>query len=166
MALVNGTIKPVKKKCFINGEVHHVVKVDRPKGVVYLFNMETQKQITFSYKDYKEFKQPCYRIGETSRSLNRHPDRIRFAMKNNLISKPKLVWSNKKSTYYFSTENIFELREYFANVHIGRPRKDGRTTSSRVPTIEELEVKLSLRQMLYVRKDDGTYIPIWKAEEF
>jgi hypothetical protein len=166
MVLVNGTIKPVKKKCFINGDVHHVVRIDRPKGIVYLFNMETKTQATFSYHDYKEFKKPCYRIGEVSRSLNRHPDRLRFAMKNGLVSKPKLIWSNNKSTYYFSTENIFEFREYFAGVHIGRPRKDGMIISSRVPSREELEAKLNLRQMLYVRKEDGTYVPIWKAEEF
>jgi len=166
MVLVNGTVKPVKRKCFINGQVHHVIKIDRPKAVVHLFNMEDQSQVTFSYHDYKEFKKPCYRIGEASRSLNRHPDRLRFAMKNNLVAKPKLIWSKNKSTYYFSTENIFELREYFANLHVGRPRKDGKITSSRVPTLEELEARLSMRQMLYVRKEDGTYIPIWKAEEF
>jgi hypothetical protein len=166
MAFVNGSVKPLKRKVFINGEVHHVVRIDRPKGIVYLFNLETKKQYNMTYADYKEFKKACYRIGEASRALNRHPDRLRHAMRNGLVSKPALAGPENKMTYYFSADNIFEFREYFAGLHRGRPRNDGMITSSRVPTREELEATLNMRQMLYVRKEDGTYIPIWKAEEF
>ncbi|CAB5221808.1 hypothetical protein UFOVP359_79 [uncultured Caudovirales phage] len=166
MAVVNGSVKPLKRKCFINGQVHHVVRIDRPKGIVYLFNLETKSQYNMTYSDYKDFKKACYRIGEASRALNRHPDRLRYAMRNGLVSKPALAGPENKMTYYFSADNIFELREYFAGLHRGRPRNDGMITSSKVPTREELEARLSMRQMLYVRKEDGTYIPIWKAEEF
>jgi hypothetical protein len=166
MAVFNGSVKPLKRKCFINGQVHHVVRIDRPKGIVYLFNLETKSQYNMTYSDYKDFKKACYRIGEASRALNRHPDRLRYAMRNGLVSKPALAGPENKMTYYFSADNIFELREYFAGLHRGRPRNDGMITSSKVPTREELEARLSMRQMLYVRKEDGTYIPIWKAEEF
>ena len=46
----------------------------------------------------------------------------------------------------------------------GAYRKDGMITPHTLPTREELEGRLGLRELLYVRTPDGEYVPVWRTE--
>lgn len=172
MALANGKSlsKEVKrgitKIYFLNGELYKIIKADRSSNICHLYNFQTEEVKKFLYSDFKKFRKPAYRIGKASKLLNRHPDRIRRAIWGGQVTKPLLVKRGESGTYWFSEENIHELRDFFANVHRGRPRKDGIIVSHNVPTKDELDALLGNKEMLYIKNKNGDFIPVWRAEEF
>jgi hypothetical protein len=69
----------------------------------------------------------------------------------------------KKS--YFSEDDIFEIRNVMANMHTGRPRKDGRITPRKdVLTERDLRSLLGDGMLLYTKTEDGRFIPVWQEE--
>jgi len=152
---------------FLNGQLFKVLKVDRSANTCYLYNLETKENKMFLYSDFKKFRNNAYRMNRVSKMLNRHPDRIRRAIWEGKVAKPLLI-KNKTSggKYWFTEDDIRELRDYFATVHRGRPRKDGVVVTHNVPAKEELEAMLGHREMLYVKNKNGEFVPVWKAEEF
>jgi hypothetical protein len=152
---------------FLNGELHRVVRTNASGNVCHAFNYHQNKVVKYTYYDYKKFRKPAFRISEVSKILRRHEDRIRIAIWNLDVSKPYMVeYKNRSGVYYFSEENIYELRDYFANVHRGRPRNDGIVVSKNVPTISEIDAVLGKKPMLYMRTKEGNFVPVWSAEEY
>ncbi len=151
---------------FLNGVLYKIVKVDRSANICYLYEFESKEVKKFMYSDFKKFRKTAYKMNRVSKFLNRHPDRIRRAIWNGSVTKPLLIKNKDAGIYWFTEENIHELRDYFAGVHRGRPRKDGIVVSHNVPTKDELEALLGNKQMLYIKNKNGDFIPVWRAEEF
>jgi len=151
---------------FLNDGLYKVIKADRSSNICHLYNLETEEVKKFLYSDFKKFRKSAYRIGKASKFLNRHPDRIRRAIWAGQVTKPLLVKTGNSGSYWFTEENIHELREFFANVHRGRPRRDGIIVSHNVPTKDELDALLGNKEMLYIKNKNGDFIPVWRAEEF
>lgn len=161
----------VKKKYksriyFLNGNLCKLIKADRSANICYLYDFEKGEVKKYSYSDFKKFRKTAYKIGKVSSLLNRHPDRIRRAIWGNQVTKPFLVKTKASGSYWFTEENIYELRDFFAGVHRGRPRKDGIIVSHNVPSKDELDALLGNKEMLYIKNKDGNFIPVWRAEEF
>lgn len=152
---------------FLNGELHRVIKTNAAGNVCHAFNYHQDKVVKYTYSDYKKFRKPAFRISEVSKILRRHEDRIRIAIWNLDVARPFMVeYENRSGVYYFSEENIYELRDYFANVHRGRPRADGIVVSKNVPTVSEIDAVLGKKAMLYIRTKEGNFVPVWSAEEY
>jgi len=113
----------------------------------------------------KKFSQRAFTIGEAAHAVNRHPDRIRVAIDEGRLPKPQKA--GEKAKYYFSADDIENIRQIFVETHRGRPRKDGIIkTQKGTPTKEELEAILGTRQMLHVKNDKGEFVPIWQSQDF
>lgn len=152
---------------FLNGDLFKVVRVDRSANTCYLYNLQTKENKMFLYSDFKKFRKNAYKMNRVSKLLNRHPDRIRKAIWEEKVSKPLLIKSGPSGgRYWFTEDDIRGLRDYFATVHRGRPRKDGVIVTHNVPAKDELEALLGNKQMLYVKNKNGDFVPVWKAEEF
>lgn len=160
--------KYVTRFYFLNGRLYKIIKVDRSANVCYLYSVEEEEVKKFINSDFKKFRKNAYKINRVSKILGRHPDRIRRAIWEEKVSKPLLVRKTETDSgnYWFTEDNIRELRDFFASVHRGRPRKDGITISKNVPTKEELEALLGNKEMLYVRGKDGKFVPVWRSEDF
>jgi hypothetical protein len=162
-----GVISTYKTRIyFLNNNLYKVIKADRSSNICHLYTLETEEVKKFLYSDFKKFRKSAYRIGKASKFLNRHPDRIRRAIWTGQVTKPLLVKTGSSGSYWFTEENIHELREFFANVHRGRPRRDGIVVSHNVPTKDELDALLGNKEMLYIKNKNGDFIPVWRAEEF
>jgi hypothetical protein len=162
-------IAPYKGKMFfINGQLHRRVKINRHINLVSAYNYETGQLSNYTYSDFKKFRQRAFLINETAKILRRHGNAIRNAIyKKEIPSEiPRVFRKNGVGVYYLSEDHIFELRDYFASKHRGRPRKDGLIVSKNVPTTEELEVLFGRRQLLYTRTQEGKFVPVWRSENY
>lgn len=166
-----------KKRFFINGEFHELANVNRAAGMIRAYNYSTDSVVTYTLADYKKFRQQAYTIGNVSRLVGRDITSIWKAVDRGDVSKPFMLplkedagkgkfAVGRSGVYYFSEDNIYEIRDYFANVHKGRPRADGAITSYKVPSVEELDALLGKREMIYVQDKKGNFVPIWKRVDF
>lgn len=128
------------------------------------------KRVAYNLSDVRKNKQHAYTISYVSKMLNRHIDTIKRHLKAGDFSVPQRSYSlddhSKLGRYYFSEEDIRNIREFFKTVHIGRPRKDGMVNSTTIPSKAELEALLRNEKILYVKNDDGTFAPVWKQPEW
>lgn len=167
--VVNKKLKRTNRAAyfFLNGDLHRLIRKSAAQNICYAMNLKTNEVNKYTYKDYKAFKKKAYTISEVGYILRRHIDRIRVALASGAIKKPFMVQhSGRTGVYYFSEEDIYEIREYFANIHRGRPRSDGIVISKDVPTIAEVDAMLDKKPMLYVRTKEGNFVPVWRQEEF
>ena len=154
-----------RRKKFINGELHEIVHINIPADVVTTFNFSEQKIIRYPYRAIKPLMKKAYMIGEVAEMVNRHKDRIRCAIREGGVPQPQRAGENGKK--YFRDDEVLNIQYYFANVHFGRPRKDGRITPKRNSvTKEEVDAKLGHREILYVQNDNGEFIPVWRTMDF
>lgn len=152
---------------FLNGDLHKIVKTNASANVCHAYNYAKKEVVKYTYSDYKKFKKTAYRISDVAKMMRRHEDRIRRAIWNLEVTRPAIIeYETKIGTYYFSEENIYEIRDYFANVHRGRPRGDGIVVSKNVPTVAELDAILGKKPMIYIKTEEGKYVPVWSAEDF
>jgi hypothetical protein len=168
-SLFNGKYAKKDKRLifFLNGELHKLVRTNKSANICYAYNFNKKEIVKYTYRDYIKFKKRAFRIGEVAEIMRRHPDRIRVGLEDGLIKRPYLVeYKTRSGIFYFSEDDLYEIRNYFANLHRGRPRSDGIIVSKNVPTEQEIDAILGKRQMLYVRTQEGKYVPVWKAEEF
>jgi len=155
------------KLFFLNNELHRLIQADRTNNICRAYNYIQKEELTYLFTEYKRLKKPAYTISIVAKMFNRHPARIRAAINEGSIKKPFILDKLTNGIYYFSEKDIYEIREYFATVHIGRPRNDGATTAGKdIPTKRELQDILEGKEMLYIKTKDGNFVPVWKAEEF
>jgi hypothetical protein len=162
-----GVLKTPKRrrKLFINGELHHVIHINVPADVATTWNYRQDKMIRYPYKTMKKHSQKAYLINEVAKMVSRHPERIRIAITDGGIKRPQQ--SGVHGKFYFNENDVLDIQDYFANVHYGRPRKDGSITPlHRTVTKEEVDARLGRRDVLYVQNESGEYIPVWRTVEF
>ena len=58
------------------------------------------------------------------------------------------------------------MHDFFKTVHRGRPRKDGMITPGDMPSRAEIEAMMKQENILYVKNNDGEFIPVWKQPEW
>ena len=160
-------VKTAKKrrKVFINDELHHIIHINIPADIITTFNYVKDTVLRYPYRSTKKIMKKAYSIGEAAKVVNRHPDRIRFGISNGHIADGQKSGPNGKK--YFTQDQIMDMQDYFANVHNGRPRKDGAITAKKNSvTKEEASARLGVRQVLCVQNDKGDFIPVWRSMEF
>lgn len=161
------TVKTAKKrrKTFINDQLHHIIHINIPADIITTFNYVEDKMVRYPYRSTKKIMKKAYSIGEAARIIKRHPDRIRFGIATGGIADGHKSGPTGKK--YFTQDQIMDMQDYFANVHIGRPRNDGAiTTKKDSVTKEEASARLGVRQVLYVQNEKGEFIPVWRSMDF
>jgi hypothetical protein len=155
---------------YLNGDLHKALHVNRPDDVMIAWNFAEEKRVAYNYSDVLRNKQHAYSISEAAKLLNRHSDTIKRHLRSGEIKRPQQAHALEDKTrlgrYYFTDEDIKEMREFFKTIHIGRPRKDGEITASNIPSKAELEAMLRNETVLYAKNKDGEFVPVWKAPEW
>jgi len=158
---------PQRRLCFLNDELHKIIHIDRINNIVRTYNYVQDRQMAYLYTDYKKLRTPAYSIRLVGKLLSRSPDSIRKAINRGDVKKPYLMDQYVHGVYYFCETDIYNLRDFYASWHTGRPRKDGYITPRYdVPTKKELDALLGKSEMLYVKNKNGEFIPVWRAEDF
>lgn len=155
---------------YLNGDLHKSLFIKRSEDSMIAWNYPQQKRVAYNLSDVRRSKQHAYTISYAADMLNRHIDTIKRHLKAGDYQTPQRSYSlednSKLGRYYFSEDNIREMRNFFKTVHIGRPRKDGMVNSTSIPSKAELEALLRNEKVLYAKQDDGTFIQVWKAPEW
>jgi hypothetical protein len=154
------------RQFYLNGNLHKVVHVNRAKDLLTAFDYQEGKMKIYPWSDVKRQKQNAFTITEAAKLIGRHKDRIVRYMREEEIVKPQREYNTetgRMGRYFFSEEDMLKMHEFFASIHIGRPRKDGKVTNNMLPTRQELRLKMqSGQRLLYT--DDETSMPVWMAE--
>jgi hypothetical protein len=121
------------------------------------------------YTDFKKHRKRAYTVINTVRIFKRSRMQLERWIKDGLIPPPTgaIPGGGRKfrKLSYYSEDDIFTIRSAIATIHIGRPRKDGRTTAAKdIPTERDLRSLLGDAIMLYTKTEDGRFIPVWQEE--
>jgi hypothetical protein len=164
----SGTAVKKLRYFYLNGHLHRVIHVNRGKDLVTAYDFIDHKMKVYPWSDTKRMKQNAFTVTEAAELLGRHRDRIKTWLRNGDIERPQQEYSLKTGEprrYFFSEDDMMELRDFMSSIHIGRPRKDGRVTNNRLPTRDEFRAMIQTGRMLYVKENDE-FVPVWRAEEW
>lgn len=156
------------KQFFLNGNLHKVVHVNRAKDLVTAYDFAEHKLKVYPWSEVKRKKQNAFTITQAAELIGRHRDRLIEYMSRGDVEYPQREYNietGRQGRYFFSEDDMMEIRDYMSNIHIGRPRKDGKITNNRVPNREEFRAMIQSGRVLYVKENDQ-FVPVWKAEEW
>ena len=153
----------LKKVWFFNGDLVSIHHKNRAAGIITLYNWIRDSHISVSYKDSRRFRRKAYSIVETAELLNRNPNYFGRKIREGIFPKPmaRAVNGIQTSTYpsYYTEEQVFKIRDIMSVIHRGHPRNDGLVTNNTTPTEDQLRAKINNSLLVYVRDEDGNFIP-------
>lgn len=159
--------RPVLPKLFfLDEKLYKRLYIDRGNDEVECWDIADRKRVILPYVYTRDHHDPAYTMDEAALFVNRSRGQVKRvvyegnarctafyrSMENNVNLGPR--WSPR---------GIMELRDYFASQHRGPARRDGRINAQAVPTRQELRAMLEHGVMLYIKNEDGEFIPTWKA---
>jgi hypothetical protein len=155
---------------YLNGALHKTLETKRSEDLLVAWNFKENKRVAYVLNDAYRRRQRAYTCSQVSKMLNRHVDTLKRHLRAEEIRKPQAVYSldgtDRLVQYMFSEDDVRETYEFFKTVHRGRPRKDGGTTISDLPSKAELEALLRNEKVLYTKSEEGEFVPVWKQPEW
>lgn len=162
--------KPRLRYFYLNGDLHKVLSINRAQDLVVAWNYKEQKRVGYIWSDARKRLEKAFTMMQVSKMINRHRVNIERYILNGHIRAPQRTYTlDDKRTpgkYLFSESDVYDLHDYLLTVHIGRPRKDGKTTPGRMPSKAELKAMMRHDTVMYVKQSDGTFTPVWKEMDW
>jgi hypothetical protein len=154
-----------RKTFFLNDDLVRIYHVNRAAGMVTLDNLTKEYQMTIPLIEFRKKRRRAYTLTETAKLLNFHTKSIPRLIKQEKIPPPmgELPGGERAFHYnsYYSEDHIMDIRNIMSRVHKGKPRKDGLVTNNRIPTEQELRYAMGDGIMMYVKNDDGRFVPVF-----
>jgi hypothetical protein len=168
--MVNKKRKGTPKKVryfFLNNMLHKTLHVNRASDLITTWCYPEKRRAAYSWSETQKNMEKAYSITEVAFILSRHRMTIDSYIREGKIRTPQRMYKldgkfNQLGKYMFSEKDILELHEYCSTISVGRPRKDGLINSSGLPTRSELKAVLKESAVMYIKNDDGDFIPVWK----
>ena len=155
---------------YLNGKLHKVIKRSRAEDLLIAWDYLLEKRVAYNLGDVNKNKQHAYPISEVVKIIGKHEDTIKMHLYRGNIKTPQQAYSlNGNRTpgkYYWSEDDIREMHDFFKTVHRGRPRIDGGITPGDMPSRSEIEAMMKQESILYVKNNEGEFIPVWKQPEW
>lgn len=128
------------------------------------------KRVAYTYSDVRSRHERAFTTPEVCQMLNRSHDHMRHAIMEGKVEPPQFTYTLNANRnmlkYMWHEKDIIKARNYFASVQFGRPRKDGRVNPKPIPTERELRAMIRQERIVYVKNDQGEFVPAWKAPDF
>jgi len=124
------------------------------------------------YSDYRVKAKRAVPLGDASRMMNCSTKTMHRAVESGAIHPPARSYPLDKARpermkTWWGEHHLLELHDYLMTVHVGRPRKDGLITpSQKYATRAEIIAKMSGSNTLYVKSDDGAFVPVYDPPKF
>jgi ribosomal protein L25 (general stress protein Ctc) len=152
----------VRKKLlyfFLNGKIHKVLKSSRARDEIVAWCYPDKKRVMYPYSLVKKNMENAYSTVEAAKLLNRHKVTIEEYILQGKIKAPQKVYpiSNPESSwskYMFSESDILDIHQFI--IDAGYIRE--------LPSRSELQALLKHNLILYTKTNDGSFVPVWKAE--
>lgn len=155
---------------YLDGKLFKALHKNRAEDLLIVWDYEQSKRVAYSLTQVLSRKSTAYTVSQAAKLMGRSVDTIKRHWRAGEIRKPYQAYSldgqKKPNKYFFSEDDIREMHEFFKTVHRGRPRKDGLTTSSKIPSSAELEALMRNEKVLYAKNEEGEYVPVWKQPEW
>lgn len=155
---------------YLNGQLHKSLFINRAADKITTWCYPLGKRVAYTYSDVKRNKQPAFNMTQVGQMLDKTRKTLEWAILDGNIPAPQHAYTidQKRAMikYLWSEEDIMNAHAYFMTVHRGRPRADGRINPSMHLTARELRAMIHQEEILYVRTDDGEFVPTWRAENY
>jgi len=155
---------------YLNEKLHKVLRRSRAEDLLIAWDYALGKRVAYSLTDVNKNKQHAYQLKDVEKIIGKHHDTITMHMRAGDIKFPQRIYSlNGNKTpgkYMWSEDDIREMHDFFKTVHRGRPRLDGQITPGNMPSRAELEAIMKQENILYVKDNNGEFIPVWKQPEW
>lgn len=152
---------------FYRGDLHKKIHIHRPNDTITAWNYPKGKLEQYVYSDVRRNGERAWSTRQVEEFVNRSQRTIKSLIANGDIRKPQSTYgldeNRNEYAYYWSEKDIMDLHAHLSNVHIGRPRKDGRVTPKDMPTASELRAMIRQGTVLYVKQGDK-FVPTWRAD--
>ena len=160
-----GLARKYRKFFFLNGTLHKTLHLDKPRDLLVAWDFGNHEKRTYLYSDVKRKRQQAFTVKEAATLLGRHRDRLWTWIRWGKIDPPQQAYTlddrRKPTVNYYSEDDVVNIHDFMLTVHRGRPRKDGRITLGRMPNRAEIAGMVKARRVLYIKKDDGEFVPVW-----
>lgn len=163
------TLMPSKSYFFLNGQLVRLLHKSKAHNIAYLWNVEEKREQIVQWTEFVKKRERAFSIAAAAWVLGYGRTNIKRAQWAKHIPPPTYTVINEngkpspKSRAYYSESQLYELRDMFAFIHRGRPRKDGRYVSHAISE-QELRYRLGHGMLLYTKGTNDEFIPVWKAE--
>jgi len=155
---------------YLNGDLHKVLRRSRAEDLLVAWNYRLEKRVAYSLADVNKNKQHAYPISEVVKIIGKHEDTIKLHLYRGNLQHPQRAYAlNGNKTpgkYFWSEDDIRNMHDFFKTVHRGRPRTDGRITPGNMPSRAELEAMINQESVLYMKNNEGEFVPVWKQPEW
>jgi hypothetical protein len=155
---------------YLNNKLHKVLRRSRAEDLIIAWDYQLGKRVAYSLADVNKNKQYAYSIKEVCQLIGKHEDTIKWHLYRGDIRFPQRIYSlNGNKTpgkYFWSQDDIRDMHDFFKTVHRGRPRIDGGITPGDMPSRAELEAMMNKENILYVKNNNGEFIPVWNQPEW
>src|SRR6478609_10659561 len=122
---------------FYRGDLHKKIHIHRPNDLVTAWNYKTDSVQKYVYSDVRRNGEQAFSTRQVEILIGRSQTSIKTALRSGMVHTPQLTYGLDENrngyAYYWCEKDIMELRDYFASVHHGRPRKDGMVTPKDLP---------------------------------
>ena len=144
---------------FINGKIHKVIKSTRAKDELIAWCYPDKKRMLYSYHLIEKNMENAYSVKDAAALLNRHKVTVEEYILAGKIKEPQKVYpiSNPTSTWFkfmMSESDILDLHQFILDAGYLRD----------LPSRAELKAILKHNLILYTKTNDGSFVPVWKAE--
>jgi hypothetical protein len=157
------------KYLFLNGDLHKVLFISRPKDEIELWNYPKEIRVVATYSDVRKRMEKAFTTTEVAKMLQRHKLTLERAILAGEIESPQFTYGltehKMKHAYMWSEEDIMDMHAVLISKHGGRARNDGKITPRRIPNARELRALIRHNTILYTKTDEG-FVPTWEAEQF
>ena len=158
---------PRIKRFFLDDHLHRVIHQNKARNVLTAYDFVDHKIKVYPYSEVEAQKENAFSLKEVGRMLNRNRVSLMryFERLGWDVQHEYSLDTGIKGAFFLSETQVMKLRDFMSTVHRGRPRKDGRTTCSKVPTREEVRSMVQSGRVLYVKENDE-FVPVWKARDW
>ena len=155
---------------YLNDKLHKALRRSRAEGILIAWDYLEGKRVAYNLQDFDRNKQHAYPISDVVKLIGKHQDTIKWHLYRGDFRFPQRIYSlNGNRTpgkYLWSENDVRRLHDFFKTVHVGRPRNDGGITPGDMPSRAELEAMFKDENVLYIKNDDGQFVPVWKEPEW
>ena len=157
---------------FWDQRLHKVIRINRPANLVDAWDYEARKRVSLLYSDFRIKAKKAVSTGEAARIMHCSPKTIFRILDMKAIHPPSSSYplhnpDSDRFKQWWGEHNLLELHDYLMTVHVGRPRKDGLITpSQRYPTRAEIIAKMNDTNTMYIKSDEGTFVPVYDPPKF
>lgn len=144
---------------FLNNKIHKVLSTSRAKDELVAWCYPDRKRVMYSYSQVEKNMGTAYTINQVGEILSKHKVTLVDYISEGKVREPQRVYpiSNPESTwskYMFSESDIYDLHEFILDSgHSGK-----------LPSKTELTAILKHNLILYTKTNEGSFVPVWKAE--